>query len=266
MDPSALRRALRPNPLSDPLGRSPRQHASGAQASAATPTALGGRSPRCRYFLSRAGAPASVRGRCELLAVPRSSFPRRQQYRRLRRAAASGAAAIAAGALAATAAGAGATPLAGLLALLMAALVVDARRWVRLATRSGVGAQSEAEVRRALGRLEAEGWRLRHSLPCGGRGDIDSVAIAPNGLTFAIEAKTRTFDARHLAHARQTAAWLYRHRRRWCRRGALPLLCVVRARGLEGVEDGVLVVSLDRLVPALRAGAGTSPRPEFLAA
>jgi hypothetical protein len=80
-----------------------------------------------------------------------------------------------------------------------------------------------------------------------------------------IETKTRTFDARHLVRARQTAAWLYRHRRRWCRKGALPVLCVVRARGVQHVEDEVLVVSLDRLAPALRAGAGTSPRPRFLA-
>ena len=120
-------------------------------------------------------------------------------------------------------------------------------------------------MRAALAALEAEGWRLRHSLPYGGRGDIDSVAIAPTGIAFAIETKTRTFDARHLAHARETAAWLCRHRRRWCRRGALPVLCVVHARGLEHVEDEVLVVSLDRLAPALRAGAGTSPRPRFLA-
>jgi len=194
-----------------------------------------------------------------------SSFPRRQQARRLRRAVTSGAAAIAAGALSAMAAGAGGTALAGLLALVMTVLVVEARRSVRLAARSRVGARSEDAVRRALGGLEAEGWRLRHSLPCGGRGDTDSVAIAPTGLMFAIESKTRTFDERHLIHARQTAAWLYRHRRRWCRRGALPVLCVVRARGLEAVEDGVLVVSLDRLVSVLRAGAGTSPRPGFLA-
>ena len=80
-----------------------------------------------------------------------------------------------------------------------------------------------------------------------------------------IESKTRTFDERHLAHARQTAAWLRRHQRRWCRRGALPVLCVVRARGVEGTESGVLVVSLDRLAPALSAGAGSSPRPGFLA-
>jgi hypothetical protein len=193
-----------------------------------------------------------------------SSFPRRQQARRLRRAAASGSAAIVAGAFAATAAGAGATALAGLLALVMAAMLLDAHRWVRLAARSRVGARSEDAVRHALCGLEAEGWRLRHSLQCRGRGDIDSVAIAPSGVGFAIETKTRTFDARHLAHARQTAAWLYRRRRRWCRRGALPVLCVVRARGLERVEDGVLVVSLDRLVSVLRAGAGTSRRPGFL--
>jgi Nuclease-related domain len=194
-----------------------------------------------------------------------SSFPRRQQARRLRRAGASCAAAITAGVLAVIAAGAGATAVAGVLALVMAALLLDARCWVSLAARSRVGARSEDTVRRALGRLEAEGWRLRHSLPCGGRGDIDSVAMAPTGLVFAIECKTATFDERHLAHARRTAAWLYRHRQRWCRRGALPVLCVVHARGLEDVCDEVLVVSLDRLAPALRARAGTSPRPGFLA-
>jgi Nuclease-related domain len=194
-----------------------------------------------------------------------ANLPRRQQIRRLCRAAATGAAALAATALAVVAIDAGATALAGLLALVRAALVLDARHWAGLAARSRVGAQSEAQVRRALSGVEAEGWRLRHSLPCGVRGDIDSVAIAPTGLAFAIESKTRTFDARHLARARQTAAWLHRHRRRWCRKGALPVLCVVRARGVQHVEDGVLVVSLDRLAPALSAGAGTSPRPRFLA-
>ena len=79
------------------------------------------------------------------------------------------------------------------------------------------------------------------------------------------EAKTRRFDARHLTHARRTAAWLYERRRRWCHKGALTVLCVVHARGLEHFEDQGLVVSLDRLAPALRASAGTSPRPRFLA-
>ena len=48
-------------------------------------------------------------------------------------------------------------------------------------------------------------------------GDIDSVAIAPTGIAFAIETKTRTFHAHHLANTREMAAWLYRYRRRWCR-------------------------------------------------
>jgi hypothetical protein len=44
-------------------------------------------------------------------------------------------------------------------------------------------------VRKALADLEAEGWRLRHSVAYAGRGDIDSVAIAPTGIAFAIEVK-----------------------------------------------------------------------------
>ena len=196
----------------------------------------------------------------------RWSLPRRQQYRRLRRAVASSAAGLAAGAFAVIAASARALAVAGLLSLVMFGLLADARRWVRLAGRSRVGARSEDEVRRALAPLQAEGWRLRHSLPYRGRGDIDSVAIAPTGIAFAIETKTRTFDVHHVAGVREMAAWLYRRRRRWCPRGALPVLCVVRARGFERVENGVLIVSLDRLVPSLRAAAGTSQRPAFLTA
>ena len=195
----------------------------------------------------------------------RSSFPRCQQYRWLRRAAASGAAATAAGALAMLTLGTGTPAVAGVLALVTIGLVIDTRRWLRLAGRSRVGARSEDAVRGALAALAAEGWRLRHSLPYRGRGDIDSVAIAPTGFAFAIETKTRTFHAHHLANTREMAAWLYRHRRRWCRAGALAVLCIVGTRDLERVEDDVLIVSLDRLPQALRVRAGTSPRPRFLA-
>jgi hypothetical protein len=205
-----------------------------------------------------------VRSHCKLLIMFQRSFPRRQQHRRLRRAAASGAASVTAGSLAVIAASAGAIPVAGMLVLIMVVLMLSARRWAGLASRSRVGARSEEQVRCALAALEAEGWRLRHSLPWRGRGDIDSVAIAPTGVAFAIETKTRTWDRRHLAGVRELALWLYRRRRRWCRRGALPVLCVVRARGLERVEGGVLIVSLDGLVPALRVAAGLSKRPAFL--
>jgi hypothetical protein len=193
------------------------------------------------------------------------NYARRQQYRRLSRAgpAAAGAAAVAM--LGLWLASMGATSIAGLLLLLAIGLGLYARHWLVLAGRSRVGACSEDDVQRALARLETEGWRLRHSLPWRGRGDIDSIAIAPSGVAFAIETKTRTFDLRHLAGAREMALWLHRRRRGWCRRGAIPVLCVVRARGLERIEGEVLIVSLDRLVPALTVAAGLSKRPAFLA-
>jgi hypothetical protein len=72
----------------------------------------------------------------------RSSFPRRQQYRRVRRAAASGSAGLAVGALAVFAAGAGAFALAGVPLLVTSGLVIDTHRWVRLAGR-GAGAAAE---------------------------------------------------------------------------------------------------------------------------
>ena len=206
-----------------------------------------------------------VRGQCELQTMFRWSFPRRQQYRRLRRAAASGAVGMGTGASAVIAAGAGAIAAAGVLLLITVGPLIYARHWLRLAGRSRVGVRSEDEVRRVLARLTAEGWRMRHSLPYQRRGDIDSVAIAPTGIAFTLETKTRTFDARHLVGVREMAAWLHHRRRRWCRRGALPVLCVVRASRLERVEDEVLILSLDRLVPVLRAAAGTSQRPAFLA-
>ena len=162
--------------------------------------------------------------------------------------------------------GAGAPALAGAFVLIVLGLVIDTRRWLRLAGRSRVGARSEDAVRAALATLQAEGWQLRHSLRYGRHGDIDSVAIAPTGIAFALESKTRTFHLHHLANTREMAAWLCRHRQRWCPAGALPVVCVVGARSLERVEDDVLIVSLDRLLPALRVRAGASPRPRFLAA
>ena len=63
-------------------------------------------------------------------------------------------------------------------------------------------------VQRALAPLESEGWRLRHSLPWQGRGDIDSIAIAPTGFAFTIETKTRTYTAEHLARVRDQTNWL----------------------------------------------------------
>ena|SRR5947209_2322474 len=184
------------------------------------------------------------------------NYARRQQYRRLSRAASTALASAATLLLAFAAASAGAVSVAGVMLVLALGLGLYARHWLSLARRSGVGARSENAVRSRLTELDREGWRLRHSLQWRGRGDIDSVAIAPTGVAFAIETKTRSYDDRHLARVREQAVWLSRRRRRWFRRGALPVVCLVRARGVERVEQNVLVVSIDRLLPALRSCAG----------
>jgi hypothetical protein len=160
--------------------------------------------------------------------------------------------------LALTAANAGAVSAASVLFVVALGFGLYAHHWLSLAERSRVGARAEDEVRRALAPLPAEGWRLRHSLPWQGRGDVDSLAIAPTGVAFAIETKTRTYDDRHLARVRDQATWLWRRRRRWCRRGAVPVICVVRARGVHRLEQNVLVVSIDRLIPVLQSAVGES--------
>lgn len=184
------------------------------------------------------------------------NYARRQQYRRLSRAASSGLASAATLLLALALANAGAMSAAGVLLVLAVGLGLYTRHWLSLAERSRVGARSEDEVRRALALLEAHGWRMRHSLRWRGRGDIDSVAVAPTGVAVAIETKTRGYDDGHLAQVRAQAAWLSRRRRRWCRRGVIPVICLVRARGVHRLEQGVVVVSLDQLIPVLRTRAG----------
>ena len=149
------------------------------------------------------------------------NYARRQQYRRLSHAGKAALGSVGATLFGLVAAIAGAPPLGGLPPLAAVGLGLYARRWLSLARRSRVGARSEDEVQRALAALQAEGWRLRHSLPWQGRGDSDSVAIAPTGVAVAIETKTRTYDERHLVRVRDQAAWLWRRRRRWPRRGTL---------------------------------------------
>jgi hypothetical protein len=154
---------------------------------------------------------------------------------------------------------AGAPVVGGVLLVIAVGFGVSARRFLRLARRSRVGARSERDVQRVLADLQAEGWRVRHSLQWQGQGDVDSVAIAPAGIAIAIETKTRTYDRRHLARVQEQAAWLSRRRRRWAPNGALGVMCLVRTRGIERLEESVLVVSTDRLTNVLRVAAGTRP-------
>ena len=127
------------------------------------------------------------------------NYARRQQYRRLSHAGKASPGSVIVGLFGLVIASAGATALGGLLLLTAVGLGLYARHWLSLASRSRVGARSEDEVQRALAPLQADGWQLRHSLQWQGRGDIDSVAIAPNGVAVVIETETMTYERRHLA-------------------------------------------------------------------
>ena len=187
------------------------------------------------------------------------NYARRQQYRRLSKAAVAGTAS--AGAVLLAVASAGAISAAGVLLVLSLGFGLYARHWLALAGRMPGRCSLRGRGSASAAVLELEGWRLRHSIPWRGRGDIDSLAIAPTGPGFAIETKTRTYEDWHLVRVREQAAWLSRRRRRWCRRGAVPVVCLVRPRGVERVERGVLVVSIDRLIPLLRSSVGWLGRP-----
>jgi len=193
-------------------------------------------------------------GRMIVRAHP-MNFARRQQYRRLLRAAEAAAGGTIVALLGLVAASVGAPYLAAALLLTAIALGLYSRHWISLARRSAVGARSEDAVQRALASLQTEGWRLRHSLRWRGQGDIDSVAIAPTGIAIAIETKTRAYDSSHLARVREQAAWLARRRRRWAPNGALAVVCLARLRDIERCDGDVLVVSIDRLTPILRVAA-----------
>jgi len=185
-----------------------------------------------------------------MLSAMTVSYPRRQQVRRVMRAAR-----LAAGAMialsAVSLASAGYTVVAVPLGAVAAVLGLLSRRALRLARRSRVGAESEAQVRRALSPLTREGWQLMHGVNWPGRGDLDHVLRSPSGMGFVVETKTLRYSRAHVVRTVEAARWLARKRRRYpC--GVVPVVCVTRARRVERFEGEALVVSLDRLPTTLR--------------
>src|SRR4051812_16628438 len=79
-------------------------------------------------------------------------------------------------------------------------------------------------------------------------------------MGFVIETKTLRYSRAHVLQTIDAARWLARRRRRYPR-GVLPVICVTRARRVERFEDEALVVSLDRLIPALRQTRSLRQRP-----
>jgi hypothetical protein len=167
------------------------------------------------------------------------SNPRRRQIVLASKALLNGLAALGALGAAATISPLGTAPVLMMVALALVACW-RARRASLRARRYGVGARSEAYVRRQLRALERLGWRVTHSVSCP-RGDVDHVAVSPGGFRAAIETKTRRWEARHLRQAIVGAGGVQ----------ASPVLCVVQQRHLQISAEGVLVVSADRLVGAL---------------
>lgn len=193
-----------------------------------------------------------------MISMP--SYPRRQRYRRLARALAHGGLALVMLLLAALATLGGLSRGAVVFGALGVGFAMRSRRWARLARRSAIGARSEQLVRARLRALEQEGWSVRHSLAWRG-GDIDHLAIGPSStrVAFAIETKTRSYWAHDLKRITEAAAW---HGGRGME--SYPVLCLAGLVGVERWEEGVAVLSLERLVPLLRRLAGTTPRPAFL--
>jgi hypothetical protein len=182
------------------------------------------------------------------------SHPRILQYRRLIRCAAFAAAAAVTAVAALGTLSEGFAVVGIVLLAAAASFTAASHKALLLARRGRVGADAEDAVRRALAVLVREGWTVEHGVEWRGRGDIDHLVCSPSGLGFAIETKTRSFNERQLDRTLHTARWAAARRRRYPR-GVIPVLCVVRSRGLQHNYGKVLVVSLDRILPALRRTA-----------
>lgn len=189
------------------------------------------------------------------------SYPRRQRLRRLRHAGARALEAAFALGVAVMFAWTGDSALAFAALLVAAVLSLDGAHALRLAGRSRVGAESEAEVRRALEPLKRERWHVEHAVNWPGGGDLDHVVRASSGVGFVIETKTRRYTRAHLERTADAARRLARRRRRYPL-GVRPVICVTRARCVARVEGAVLVVSTDLLMATLRAAAAPASSEE----
>jgi hypothetical protein len=143
----------------------------------------------------------------------------------------------------------------------LAVLVVAAGRLgrgrgqLRVAERYRIGADSEDMVAAEVSQLCAEGWRLWRSVNWPGRGDVDCALLPPDGsIAFAVECKTRSYEAAHLDRVYAQASWLCK--RHGCAGGAVPVLVLARESWVQRWERDVLVVSLDMLLEAIRTVTG----------
>ena len=84
--------------------------------------------------------------------------------------------------------------LAAVAALVAWGSLRESSRWTR-------GAGGERRVARALRPLERRGWQIDHDVAKPRGGNVDHIALGPNGL-FTIETKLNRFGKRELTQAR----------------------------------------------------------------
>lgn len=130
-------------------------------------------------------------------------------------------------------------PDATLPGLLVAALcALGALRCLDQAERYELGAEAERSVGMVLERNVPDGFKLTHSVPKRGGGDLDHV-LRSRRLTIVVETKRSRVDRSAMAQA-------LRHRdhaaRRW-NRPALVVVCVARGNVPPQRYDGVWVLS-----------------------
>lgn len=130
--------------------------------------------------------------------------------------------------------------------------VRSARRTACCARRWAVGADAEDRVADELAVLRPQGWSVQHGVSWPRRGDVDHVVVTPTGTVFAVETKAARYTPAHLDRTRAAAGWLATRERT----AVTPVLVIASRDGIRRWHDGVLVVSLDRLVPALSTCGG----------
>ena len=134
---------------------------------------------------------------------------RRQQYRRVSRAGRLALTSVPAAILGLYLLAAGAAVPGA--ALLVLAIMLGLRHGTGCPWPRAAGSEPALRMRSsALDPLRRQGWEVRRSVSRPGGGDLDSVVIAPGGVAFAIETKTRAHDERHLRRVREQAVWLAR--------------------------------------------------------
>ena len=138
-------------------------------------------------------------------------------------------------------------------------LAASVPRNLKISRRKRVGADSEAEVRRALQPLAREGWSVRHGVRVRTGGDLDHVLRAPSGIGFVIETKTARYTQAHAARTIHAARWLARRRWRYPG-GVVAVLCIARARHVERDRVRRAARRLARPPPACAARAAPTDR------